>query len=221
MINFRNSKFFSIEGQDGSGKDSVAEGLINEFEKMGYIVKVHSPYYNFNIGCFVKSAITSDQMSPDLQMASVTMTRFIDMVRIEKALIEDPRVTEDFSNVVIIANRWVDSTYAYQCYGKGANSSDLVLWSEELGLPVPTATVYIECPIVELKRRLENHGKVLDGHETQSFEFFEKIGMGFVESLREVYQGARSIAVIQSGETKEETLDDVMDFLSIWTQDFN
>ncbi len=213
MINFRNAKFFSVEGQDGSGKDTAAEGLVRVFEDMGYIVKIHTPYYNFNITKRVKDAIVSDELNPTGQIYSLVMCRFLDMVRIEKSLIEDSRVKSDFSNVIIIANRYIDSTYAYQCYAKNGGNSDLLIkWSDELELPIPDITFYLDCPVDVLISRLNASGKELDQHETAGVEFFERVSAGFIESLRETYEGLRDICIVKSTGTKEDTLKTMADY---------
>lgn len=200
MINIKKAVLVSIEGQDGSGKDTLVNALAEHYRAMGWVVMIHTPYYNFDISRYVKDQIVSDGLNPKQQMASVIMTRALDMVRVASELSTNELVKSDYSNVIIFANRYTDSTYAYQCYAKKHNMSDpindLVNWSKELGIPVPHQTLYINCPTATLKGRLASGYKELDEHESADNEFFDSIGNGLVESFREVYAGERTISVI-------------------------
>lgn len=200
MLDFKKAKLISIEGQDGSGKDTLVDGLTAHYLSLGYVVEVHSSYYNFEIGKFVKSQIVSDSVPPEMQMASVVLSRFADMVRILNKISSNVNVASDYSNVIIFANRYIDSTYAYQCCAKKNGLADpiksLVLWSAELGIPIPHQTLYINCPTNTLKSRLESGYKRLDGHEQAGTDFFDSVGNGLVDSLREVYDGQRIIGVV-------------------------
>ena len=196
MIDFKNALFVSIEGQDGSGKDTLVEGLTDRLERAGYVIMMHTTYYNFHITRHTKNTVVSSSAPSDVELNLAISSRFIDLKRIESELSKMSGIKPDYSNVVILANRYTDSTYAYQCYTKGKCDDKLIdyfyEWNKELGIPVPNATVYISCPPEILKERLSKGRDELDGHETQPISFFEEINRGFIESFREIYSRTHS-----------------------------
>lgn len=216
MLDFKNAKFISIEGQDGSGKDTMVDSLEGILKDMGFIVITHSPYYNFDITRFAKDNIVSSSLDMKTELYSILTARFIDTCRMQSEILKyGDVVSKDYSNVIIIANRYTDSTYAYQCYVKGKEDEELIKcfhrWNKELCIPIPTTTLYLSCPSQVLKDRLESGFKELDGHEKKPIEFFDAIDRGFVSSLREVFDGERSVSVIDGTMRKEDVLGEAVD----------
>lgn len=86
------------------------------------------------------------------------------------------------SNIIVISDRFFDSTTAYQGYGRDLNIEDIkVLHKIAINGTPPDLTFYIDIDYEESHRRQVRNNIIPDRMESGSKEFFEKIRNGYLE----------------------------------------
>ena len=89
-------------------------------------------------------------------------------------------------NNVIICDRYIDSTVAYQGYGFGFDINFIKQAnSNAIGDFVPNLTILIDCPIeTSIARTISRTGKV-SRFETKPNDFHQRVRNGFIELANE------------------------------------
>ena len=85
------------------------------------------------------------------------------------------------SGKVVISDRFLDSSIAYQGFGRGLNKEFVIeLQKFAIGEAVPNITFFIDIPISEVMKRKNNiHEKELDRIEVSENEFYENVKKGY------------------------------------------
>ena len=102
----------SVEGVDGSGKDTAIKMLKTHLEAAGKEVEVLADLYDTDIGVKVREIFISSQPFPD----DVTTMLLITAAR--RALIATRIMPALSAGKVVLLNRFKDSTIAYQCFAR-------------------------------------------------------------------------------------------------------
>jgi dTMP kinase len=114
--------FITFEGIDGSGKSTVSKYVYKELKSQGYNVVLTFEPTNTWIGKYVQQCIKT-KTDPFITAYAFIADRFEHSKRIKKWLEEGK---------IVLCDRYVDSTYAYQ----GAQMEDLIKkpikWLKEL-----------------------------------------------------------------------------------------
>jgi len=190
--------FITLEGIDGSGKTSIAKKLTEHFEKSGN--NVYLTEEPTQIIFDVKSL-----MEKDLDTFTRTFIFMADRVEHIKVIKEKLE-----SGNVVICDRYVDSTFAYQ----GAILKNFFKSSEKafeymnsMYRPFalePDRIIYLDVyPEIGMKRI-----------ESRKREYFEKIE--YLQEVRNFYlylSGIRNYSVIDSNSTLEKAWKDVAKIL--------
>jgi dTMP kinase len=108
--------FISLEGGEGSGKTTQVERLSDALAKLGVsTLKIHEPGYT-ELGDHIRYLIKSKPwggvtISPTAELFLFAASRGELVSKVLTRKVKDPRL-------VIIADRYADSTIAYQGYGR-------------------------------------------------------------------------------------------------------
>ena len=139
------STFISFEGGEGCGKSTQAKRLADALADLGVpVFPFHEPGHT-RLGLHIRELIKgrpfgSDTISPraELMLFAAARAELVSKV-LEKRMEEDP--------LVIIADRYADSTTAYQGYGRRL-PLDLVASVNALatGGIMPHKTILLDCP---------------------------------------------------------------------------
>lgn len=106
--------------------------------------------------------------------------------------------------VIVICDRFTDSTVAYQGYGRGIGLDAVKIINEiATGSLSPDLTFFVDIPVEEVYRRQAASGAAADRMESSGSEFFEKVRNGYWSLAQEtpdrfvVVNGTRPIGEIQ------------------------
>ena len=199
--------FISFEGGEGSGKSTQARRLVESLEQSGVpAILFHEPG-STNLGFHIRDLIKKGRPWPspqDRRMATETISPTAELFLFSASRAE--LVAKVLSKqvetlgLVIVADRYVDSTTAYQGYGRGM-PLDLVQAVNMLatGGLTPHKTFLLDCPPAEGLKRVgslqaglfddQAPGR-MDDESSRRFEdeplsFHERVRKGYLELARD------------------------------------
>lgn len=145
IINNKNThpNFITVEGVDGAGKSTQIKLMKKQLEKMGYKVCVTREPSDTSFGKKIRKLTKENDTSPIVDMLLFTAAR---VEHCEKIII--PALEE---GKIVICDRYIDSTIAYQCQSEKELEVFNRLNIEEL--PRPSLTFYLDLTAEESLRR--------------------------------------------------------------------
>ena len=169
MIN----KFISFEGVDGVGKTTQIKLFLKKLKENNFSYDL----FREPGGTVLSEQIRNILLDNDNQISDITETLLFLTARSD--LVNNrlkPKLETDKS--FIICYRFLDSTLAYQAYGRGIDL-DLIklITNAVVGITVPSTTFLLDCNIeISIKRlgkkdRMESVGK----------DFLSRVKQGFLE----------------------------------------
>jgi dTMP kinase len=194
------SIFITFEGLDGSGKSTQISILKNYLEDKGIKVYVTREPGGTEVGEKIRSIL----LDPDLTLKPWTEAFLYIGSRVENTEKIKKKLQEGFW---VICERYMDSTIAYQGYGRGLPInilSDLNRIATSNLIPHITFLIDID-PYKSLSRK-----KNFDRIERESLEFYDKVRKGYLE----IAEREKERFVIISGERSiEEIRKDIISYL--------
>jgi dTMP kinase len=194
------SIFITFEGLDGSGKSTQISILKNYLEDKGIKVYVTREPGGTEVGEKIRSIL----LDPDLTLKPWTEAFLYIGSRVENTEKIKKKLQEGFW---VICERYMDSTIAYQGYGRGLPInilSDLNRIATSNLIPHITFLIDIE-PYKSLSRK-----KNFDRIERESLEFYDKVRKGYLE----IAEREKERFVVVSGERSiEEIRKDIISYL--------
>jgi dTMP kinase len=204
MATIQTGKFITLEGVDGCGKSTQAAMLAEYLEKRGYPVVLTREPGGTALGREVSRLVQTpgpEQLSPlvELTLMFAARVQHIDHV-IAPALARGTHV---------ICDRFIDSTIAYQGFGRGVPLETIQMMDQRLcGSLRPGLTLVIDVDVRLAAERTvgRNRGAgVADTRfEQEGLEFFNRVRGGYValshqEPGRVLFiDGSGSISVVQN-----------------------
>lgn len=196
--------FLSFEGLDGSGKTTQAERLQARLERDGYrTLLVREP----------GGTALSERIRTLLLDSSLRINPRAEMLLFSAAraqLVSEAIRPALASGTIVIADRFFDSTTAYQGGGRGIGNVD---WMENFhrhvtGGLVPDCTFYfrIEPADAAARRRLREGAAPPDRMEQSDDTFFEKVAAAYDQLVR---SEPDRIRVVDASQTIEQITDAV------------
>lgn len=169
--------FISFEGIDGSGKSTQLGLLRSWLEDRGRrVVTVREPGAT-HLSESIREILLSNKQSitptAELLLFSAARTHLVETV-IQPALDRQD---------VVLCDRFVDSTTAYQGYGRQLDLHEVALCN---GLAthgvMPNVTFFIDVPYEEAQQRMQFHpaGGEPDRMERSGRDFFERVRAGYL-----------------------------------------
>jgi dTMP kinase len=189
--------FVSIEGGEGAGKTVQSRALVSHLEERDASVLYVREPGGTPLGERVRNVVlfTRDiNLSPEAEALLFSAAR----AQLTKDVI---RPALD-AGTVVVADRFFDSTIAYQGFGGGASRSQLRAVTEfAVGGTVPDLTFLLDLPASLGVARAQRRSERWDRIESQDVEFHERVRQGFLTMARE--EPARWI-VLDATLTEEE-----------------
>ena len=114
------------------------------------------------------------------------------------------------SNKIVFCDRYVDSSFAYQGFGRGLGL-EFVKRINELAVVgyMPEVTIFLDLPPNEAFKR-KGGANMKDRMEKNNIDFFEKIYFGYKEVI---FNNPERFFVVDASGTKMETHNIIMEFL--------
>lgn len=168
-------KFISFEGIDFSGKSTQIKMLKNYLEEKGEKVFVLREPGGTNISERVRSILLDKN---HIQMHARAEILLFSAARVQLTVEKIIPLLEQGN--YIIADRFVDSTTAYQGYGRNLELEfvEHVNQFATLGL-LPGITFYLEISPQQVMQRRSKSGREEDRMESSGLEFFNNVFNGY------------------------------------------
>ncbi|MBZ1509647.1 dTMP kinase [Leuconostoc mesenteroides] len=195
--------FISFEGPEGAGKTSVLEALISELKtKLGdNLVTTREPGGN-PISEAIRSILQPEE---DNGMDKRTEALLYTAAR-RQHLVENIKPALD-QNKVVISDRYVDSSLAYQGGGRGLGIDNI--WEINQfaidGL-LPDMTIYLDVPVeIGLARVNENRQGKIDRLDKESISFHQKVRETYLKLQSEF---SDRIKIVDATQPLNKVIDD-------------
>jgi len=193
--------FITVEGTDGSGKTTQIENMRKYLASLGCDVLLTREPGGTSISEDIRSIILDVS---NTEMSDITELLLYSAARAQ--LVEQLIKPSIEKNVTIICDRYVDSFYAYQGFGRGIDFGLLMKVTDiAIGGIMPDITFFFDlAPEIGLKRRIEATGS--DRIENEDMVFHRKVYDGYRELARRY---PRRIKTIDASKPAEDVWKDV------------
>jgi dTMP kinase len=187
--------FITLEGSEGCGKSTQTRLLRDDLRKEGYEVFTTREPGGTAIGDEVRKILLDPKhrrMSPLAETLLYMASR--------AQLVEEVIFPKLRKRMIVVCDRWLDATVAYQGYAGGLH----VKWIKDLGQVVtqnlvPDLSLYLDLPVsVGLARAKKR--RPADRVERKSLTYHESVRQGYLKISKEEPYRFRRLS-IGSGET--------------------
>ena len=166
--------FVSFEGGEGSGKSTQAKLLFDSIKKITKrVILTREPGGSVKIDFIRKLIVSSDyNFDPITELFLINAAR---NEHIKKIILPSIKV-----NKIVICDRFVDSTYAYQVFGKGVDKFIFEQLNEIIIKKVlPEVTFLIDInPIVGIERSLKRKNNEIK-FENYKIDYHKRVRKAF------------------------------------------
>lgn len=189
--------FITFEGGEGAGKSIQVEILASHLHEEDYEVKVTREPGGTRIGEQIR-AITHSQENVDLTgVAEAYLMSAARAQHVEQVIFPSLEAGK-----IVVCDRFVDSSIAYQGYGRKLGPEKIADLNEmAVNGAVPNLTILLNIPPeVGHKRRMKSH-KAVDRLDLQQKEFYERVQKGYLELAKKNHG---RYVIIDAGESIEQ-----------------
>lgn len=198
--------FISFEGIEGSGKSTQVSLLAETLRAQGHeVIETREPG-GTPIGQVLRRLLLEPSATPLAPGAELLM-----MLADRAQHVQEVIAPALSANKIVISDRFVDSTTAYQGYGRGIESSLLArLNAFACGGYLPALTFLMDLPVIDGLRRAQQRRsgtETADHFEAESVAFHERVRAGFLQVARAELQ---RFYVIDATRPKEEVHKEIL-----------
>lgn len=171
--------FVAIEGIEASGKSTLAESLAGRLQFDGRDVFLTREPGGTPVGDAVRVIFLdrSIRIEPLAEAFLINAARVQHVARGIRPALGAGRA--------VVCDRFVDSTLAYQGYGRGLDLAELRdLCDHAAGGLVPDLTLLVDVPVDVSRERRRERGGALDRLESEADAFYERVRAGYLELAR-------------------------------------
>ena len=170
----------TLEGNEGSGKSTQIRLLHHYLKKKGYPVFLTREPGGTRISDGIRSILLDNR---NKKMTAICETLLYMASR--NQLVEEVIKPKLKKGIIVLCDRWLDATVAYQGYGAGVD----VRWIRSLGKIVtggvrPTRTLFMDLPLLCGLRRAKSY-KDADRMERKALLFHKKVRKGYWRVAKE------------------------------------
>jgi dTMP kinase len=189
-------RFITFEGIDGAGKSSHVAFVAEYLRSQGVTVVTTREPGGTPLGEAIRKIVLSEAMHPDTEALLVFASR-----REHMAAVIEPALR---ANSWVVCDRFTDSTYAYQCGGRGLDAARIApLEAFVHGHRQPDLTLLFDAPVEIARERLDRGTPNPDKFEREHGEFFTRVRNAYLARAAEfperirVIDSSKSIADIR------------------------
>ncbi|HWH39316.1 MAG TPA: dTMP kinase, partial [Usitatibacter sp.] len=171
-------KLITVEGIDGAGKSSHLEFLRERVAARGQQVLLTREPGGTPFGARLREVVLHHPTSA----LAEALAMFADRAAHVEAQIEPALASGRW----VICDRFSDSTYAYQCGGRGLDR-DVVVALERLAHPglQPDATFLFDLDPATARERQAERAAASDAFESRGLDYFVRVRNAYLERARE------------------------------------
>lgn len=173
--------FITFEGIDGSGKSVQAELLAKNLKKRGFSVSLLREPGDTSLSEQIRNLLLDKS---NTQMHSHTELCLYEAARAQIISEKiDPALNR---GVVVICDRFADSTTAYQGYGRELPIEIILQINRFIcGDTVPDRTFFLDITADLSLSRKSHMGEAADRMEKQTLSFFERVRNGYMDIAKQ------------------------------------
>ncbi|NQV49908.1 MAG: dTMP kinase [Candidatus Marinimicrobia bacterium] len=165
----------SFEGIDGSGKSTQCKMLYHELIDRGFAVHLYREPGGTRISEKIRNILLDREnmeMSPVTEMLLYFASR--------NQLISEKVVPALKKGEIVLLDRFVDSTIAYQGYGRNLSLESIQKVADvAIGTVIPDLTILVDTPLETAEDRMEDRD--LDRLEAENVEFKLRTKNGYLK----------------------------------------
>ena len=165
----------SFEGIDGSGKSTQCKMLYHELIDRGFVVHLYREPGGTRISEKIRNILLDREnmeMSPVTEMLLYFASR--------NQLISEKVVPALKKGEIVLLDRFVDSTIAYQGYGRNLSLESIQKVADvAIGTVTPDLTILVDTPLETAEDRMEDRD--LDRLEAENVEFKLRTKNGYLK----------------------------------------
>ena len=200
--------FISIEGIEGCGKSTLVNGLSEHLQnkKIGHVITKEPG--STAIGKILRKILLDkkQQISPLTELLLMFSDRLDHLEKVIKPSLKEGKI--------VITDRYIDSTYAYQGAGRGISKdiiNNLVTQTEIL---LPDKTILLDLdPEIGLKRASSRNE--LDRFESENLEFHKRLRKSFLKAAE---TNPERFLIINAEDEPKKILQSVINELSTYDE---
>ena len=190
-------KFISLEGIDGAGKSSHLTYIAERIKARGLEVITTREPGGTTLGETIRSIVLNEKMHGDTETLLMFASRTEQIAEVIK-----PALAKD---AWILCDRFTDSTFAYQCGGRGLSETRIAAMEQWVhGDLQPDLTLLFDAPLEVARERIEKGTSAPDKFEREQTAFFSRVRAAYLERAKQfprrikIVNSARSLAEIRA-----------------------
>ncbi|AOG59964.1 thymidylate kinase [Spiroplasma helicoides] len=166
--------FITFEGIDGSGKTTISKMLKDSLDQKGYKVLLTREPGGEPMAERIRNIILDSDVAP------TPWTETLLYVAARKQHLDTVIVPALREGTIVICDRFMDSTSAYQGYGRNIGITDVdEVQNIVLGVTKPDLTIFFDITPKEAQLRLMNRKRAADRLEKEDIKFHESVYDGY------------------------------------------
>ena len=166
--------FISFEGTEGVGKTTLIRKIHQYFEQQGKEVVLTREPGGTSLAEQIRTLLLAvnhdEQMSHDTELLLIYAAR---AQHLQQVIL--PALA---AGKIVLSDRFTDSSFAYQCSGRGLSQEKLQLLNQTFVAKMPNITFWLDAPIELGMTRARERG-ALDRFEQEKLSFFAKVRSGY------------------------------------------
>ena len=200
--------FISFEGTEGVGKSTLIASLNTALSAEHDVVLTREPggtplaeQIRALLLAPQQNVIQQEQMShaTELLLIYAARAQHLDQVIL-------PALSE---NKIVLCDRFVDASVAYQHGGRGMDKSQIDLLTDTFVAKMPDVTFWLDLPVEQGMQRAKNRG-ALDRFEQEKTEFFQRIQASY-RQLAE--QNPQRIIRLDASQSAEQLFEEALSII--------
>ncbi len=171
-------KFITLEGIDGAGKSSHLAFIADQISARKIeVIRTREPG-GTPLGEALRGIVLNEPMHAETEALLVFASR-----REHLAKIIEPALAR---GAWVISDRFTDSTYAYQCGGRGLPESRAAILEDWVHRHLqPDLTILFDAPLAIARERLDRGTSEPDKFEREQNEFFGRVKAAYLKRAAE------------------------------------
>ena len=187
--NSHSSRFITFEGPEGSGKTSQLKLAVAWLERRGVPLVVTREPGGTPIGEEIRQLVHDTKRTEMSRKAEILLYSASRAQHVAEIILPALKAGK-----VVLCDRFFDSTYAYQGYGRGLPMEPLQMITKFATQNLtPDLTLYLDIsPEIGIQRR-ELGGDVMNRLDREALEFHQRVRKGYLTLIRENPERWRTI----------------------------